>query len=300
MIDVIPAPLPRGRPTPSLVLAAADRAILEQMAASRSTPRPIVTRARIILACADGLRNAAVALQLGTTAQRVGRCRAAYLARGLDAVQGRSARGRQARKSDAIALLQTALAAPPPQGAPRWTTRALAARCGVSQPTITRLLRVVALRESGDLVLAGVFIFARDCVAVLREAPEVNGVEDAAVPGHEVADPLELRALREHAAACARLSVKRGGGLKLQRFLKSIVRRHPAAPLALAFAHTDPPSRAVRRFIDKHPVIRCHHFGAAHHWWSLIARRLGDPLREAIRARCAEAPLAKPFVWTDA
>jgi hypothetical protein len=114
-----------------------------------------------------------------------------------------------------------------------------------------------------------------------------------------------LDALRDHSAACAQLSVKRGGGLRLQRFLKALARRHPSQPMALAFAHTDPPSRAVRRWLDKHAELQCHHFGAAHHWWSMLGDRAnGAPSSEdltvAVRARCRDAPAAKPFMWLEA
>ena len=53
----------RGRPMPDLVLTDAERMTLAQWTRRRTTAQALATRARIVLACADGLTNSAVAIR---------------------------------------------------------------------------------------------------------------------------------------------------------------------------------------------------------------------------------------------
>jgi putative transposase len=61
-----------------LVLSADDQAQLSRFARSRSLPGALAQRARIVLACAAGDANSAVARRIELTDTRVGKWRARF------------------------------------------------------------------------------------------------------------------------------------------------------------------------------------------------------------------------------
>src|SRR6266478_4093576 len=67
-----------------LVLSDAERRTLENWAKRRRTAQGLALRARIVLACADGGPNLAVAARLGVNRGTVTKWRARFLARRLD------------------------------------------------------------------------------------------------------------------------------------------------------------------------------------------------------------------------
>jgi transposase-like protein len=66
------------------VLSEDERRILENWAKRRSTAQGLALRARIVLACAEGHGNTAVAARLGVSQGTVRRWRARFLAKRLD------------------------------------------------------------------------------------------------------------------------------------------------------------------------------------------------------------------------
>src|SRR5438477_2996848 len=62
-----------------LVLSEAERRTLENWAKRRRTAQGLALRARIVLACADGGSNVAVAARLGVNRKTVNRWRARFL-----------------------------------------------------------------------------------------------------------------------------------------------------------------------------------------------------------------------------
>ncbi|MFJ1972006.1 helix-turn-helix domain-containing protein [Streptomyces sp. NPDC087903] len=67
-----------------IVLSAGERSMLQNWARRRSTAQGLAKRAAIVLACADGLSNTAVAARLETDRTTVGRWRTRFLADRLD------------------------------------------------------------------------------------------------------------------------------------------------------------------------------------------------------------------------
>ena len=65
----------RGRPLQPLEVSPDTREELEALARSRSLPAGLVSRARIVLLCAEGLDNSTVAERLRVNRQTVGRWR---------------------------------------------------------------------------------------------------------------------------------------------------------------------------------------------------------------------------------
>ena len=64
--------MPRGRATP-ITLSEGERAELTALVRRRRTAQDLALRARIVLRCADGLTNQAVAKELDASAHTVGK-----------------------------------------------------------------------------------------------------------------------------------------------------------------------------------------------------------------------------------
>lgn len=72
-----------GRPKAALVLSPTERETLEGYVWRRTTGQAIALRARIVLRCASGLTNLAVAEELGVTHQTAGKWRQRFVERRL-------------------------------------------------------------------------------------------------------------------------------------------------------------------------------------------------------------------------
>ena len=73
-----------GRPKPPLVLTIEERETLERWARRPKTAQALAQRARMVLSCAVGTTNDAVAAALGVTRQTVGRWRERFVRKRLD------------------------------------------------------------------------------------------------------------------------------------------------------------------------------------------------------------------------
>jgi transposase len=101
----------------------------------------------MVLECAAGNSNTAVAHQLGVTHQTVGKWRQRFVARRLDGLLDEPRPGAPRQVSDAqiervVRLTLESL----PADATHWSTRALARRSGVSQTMVSRIWRAFALQ----------------------------------------------------------------------------------------------------------------------------------------------------------
>jgi len=67
--------MPRGRPVAPVPLSEEERSGLLGIARSRSLPHAVVRRARVVLACAEGESNAAIAKRVGLSRITVGKRR---------------------------------------------------------------------------------------------------------------------------------------------------------------------------------------------------------------------------------
>ena len=138
--------MPRGRPLPPLVLSPSERDALQQWVAQRKTAQALALRARIILACAQGLSNSDVSAQVGLGSQSVGKWRRRFLDRRLDGLRDEPRPGAPRKITDADAqrvvrlTLQTS-----PADATRWSTRSMARHTGLSQSAVSRIWRAFAI-----------------------------------------------------------------------------------------------------------------------------------------------------------
>jgi transposase len=130
----------QGRHKVSLELTEAERRELVGLIRRHKNASPIALRARIVLLCADGMSNAAVARKLGTTSQRVGRWRRRFVERRLDGLwdEPRSGTPRKITDAQVEEVVRLTLESSPSSGA-NWSTRSMAERTGLSPATVHRI-----------------------------------------------------------------------------------------------------------------------------------------------------------------
>jgi transposase len=138
----------RGRPKKrELVVSAAQRVELERIARQSRSARSAAFRARIILECAAGASNAAVAAKLRTTGFTVGLWRNRFISEGVAGLgdEPRPGAPREIGDEKVERVVQMTLEKTP-KGATHWSSRMLAARTGLSQSTISRIWRAFGLK----------------------------------------------------------------------------------------------------------------------------------------------------------
>src|ERR1039457_3832539 len=114
-----------------LVLSEAERRMLENWAKRRKTAQGLALRARIVLACADGGPNIAVAARLGVSRTTVRKWRTRFLARRLDGLGDEPRPGVPRTISDAqVEEVVVRTLEEVPAGATHWSKRELARQAG--------------------------------------------------------------------------------------------------------------------------------------------------------------------------
>src|SRR5687767_7542816 len=136
-----------GRPIPSVMLTAEERARLEDWARRPKTAQATALRARLLLGCAAGKTNTAVARELRVTKQTVGKWRSRFVAKRLDGVRGeRRAGARRTLTDGGGERVVTLTLGTTPRDATHWSSRAMARQCGLSQSTVNRIWRACSLQ----------------------------------------------------------------------------------------------------------------------------------------------------------
>jgi transposase len=130
-----------------LVLSEDERRRLESWVKRRGTARGLAVRARIVLACAQGGSNLAVAARLGVNRKTVSRWRARFLRERLDGLSDEPRPGVPRTITDApVEEVVVATLEEVPEGATHWSKRALAARAGISPSSVLRIWRASGLQ----------------------------------------------------------------------------------------------------------------------------------------------------------
>lgn len=136
-----------------LELTAEDRAELERWVRRRTSSQDRVLRARIVLACArcDGagrpVPQSRVARELGVHVATVRKWRRRFAEGGLGALGDAPRPGRpRAVTQEQVAAVVRIAREEAPEGARHWSSRAAAARTGLSQSTVWRIWRAFGLR----------------------------------------------------------------------------------------------------------------------------------------------------------
>ena len=168
-------------PSPHAVpisLTAADRAALGDWARRRKTAQGLARRARIVLACAEGGTNGAVAQALRLSRPTVALWRRRFAERGLDGLLDEPRPGAPRRITDAqVERAVTATLEAAPADATHWGTRSLARATGLSQTAVCRIWRAFGLRphrvETFKLSTDPLFVEkVRDIVGLYMAPPD--------------------------------------------------------------------------------------------------------------------------------
>ena len=143
--------MPKGKATP-LTLAAEERGELERLVRRRKTAQDLALRAKVVLRCAEGATNQAVAREAGVCAHTVGKWRERFAKDRLEGLRDaprsgapRSGAPRTVTDERVAELLVRTLETMP-EDATHWSTRSMAAACGLSPATVQRVWRAFGLR----------------------------------------------------------------------------------------------------------------------------------------------------------
>jgi transposase len=136
-----------GRPKQPLILTEEERDRLQSLA-HRARSQPLLARrARVVLACAEGMDNQTVAHKLRCSVGMVGKWRRRFLQARLEGLYDEPRPGAPRKVTDQeveqviIQTLETT-----PRGETHWSTRGLAKATGLSRMTISRIWHAFGLQ----------------------------------------------------------------------------------------------------------------------------------------------------------
>src|SRR5205823_109615 len=131
-----------------LTLTEDERQTLVRWARRAKTVQALSLRAKIVLACAEGATNKAVAERLGVWPQTVGKWRGRFVAKRLEGLSDEDRPGRPRTIADERVeqVVTKTLEEPPPNQDTHWSTRSMARQVGLSQTAVSRIWRAFGLK----------------------------------------------------------------------------------------------------------------------------------------------------------
>ncbi len=201
-----------GRRPPPLVLDEDEQLSLESLVRSRCGTGAISDRCRIILRCADGLTNKAVAAELDMTPSALGKWRKRFFEFGIEGLLGRPPLnlGDPVTGEKVAEVIDWSLNTKPP-GAAHWTVRAMAEKTGLPEATIRRIWSALGVHPRPWKMLAlsanplfvarvrgivGLYLSPPDRVMVLcvenGMRANAEGPEEREANGARAFDPAQL------------------------------------------------------------------------------------------------------------
>lgn len=169
----------RGPRLPDLNITDAERRALEGWARRGKTAQAIALRARIVLACAEGMSNMDVSRTLQVSPPTVTKWRRRFVDDRLEGLSDEPRPGAPRTITDdhVEQVITTTLERAPPNGDTHWSTRSMANALGMSQTAISRIWRVFGLKphqvDTWKLSTDPQFIDkVRDVVGLYLDPPE--------------------------------------------------------------------------------------------------------------------------------
>ena len=136
-----------GRPKAVLTLTDGERSQLVSWSRRATSSQSLALRSRIVLACADGADNKAVAVELRCNPVTVGKWRARFIARRLDGLLDEDRPGRPASISlNQVEEVLVATLESTPKNATGWSRTSMAKKSGLSKSTIGRIWKDFGLK----------------------------------------------------------------------------------------------------------------------------------------------------------
>lgn len=307
----------RGRPKAELVVLEAQRAELARIVRRRKSSQALSLRAQIILSCAEGWTNLQVSEHLGVSQRTVGKWRKRFIEQGLAGLSDEPRPGAPRTISDELVerVIVTTLEEMP-QGATHWSTRALAARCGLTQTAVSRIWRAFGLKphrfETFKLSTDPFFVEkVRDVVGLYLHPPERAVVlcvdEKSQVQALDRTQP--LLPLRPGQAERGTHDYKRNGTTSLfaaldvatGQVIGRCFRRHRSVEFRRFLSTIEasvPPDEDIHLILDnygthktalihrwlvRHPRFHLHFTPTSASWLNLVERVFGDLTQKALR-----------------
>jgi len=168
----------RGRPKAELILAEDERETLERWARRPKSSQRLALRLRIVLECASGSDNGAVAARLGVSALTVGTWRARFVERRLQGLVDEQRCGAPRTITDTqVEEVVTQTLEQTPADATHWSRTSMAQRSGLSKSTVGRIWKAFSLKphlsETFTLSKDPLFVEkVRDVVGLYLDPPE--------------------------------------------------------------------------------------------------------------------------------
>src|SRR6266545_722634 len=136
-----------GRPKAELTLTDSERAALQRWARRAKSAQVLAMRAKIVLACAEGMSNKDVAAELGVNLTTVSKWRGRFVKLRLDGLMDEDRPGRPASITlEQVEQVVVATLEETPKGATHWSRASMAQRSGLSKSTIGRIWRDFGLK----------------------------------------------------------------------------------------------------------------------------------------------------------
>lgn len=307
------------RPKAELTLTDDERRTLKSWANRPKSTQRLATRARIVLACADGLDNATVATKLGLGPGTVGTWRRRFVERRLEGLVDEPRPGAPRKITDAdVERVVTRTLESKPRAATHWSTRTLARELGLSQSMISRIWRAFGLKphqaETFKLSTDPYFVEkVRDVVGLYLSPPDRAIVlcvdEKSQVQALDRTQPLlpmrpgqaerHTHDYVRHGTTSlfAALNVATGEVIgkchrrhrhqEFLRFLQEIdarVPREPGVEIHLVLdnyaTHKTP---AVKRWFLRHPEYRVHFTPTSSSWLNQVERFFAEITEKRLR-----------------
>ena len=302
----------------ALVLREGDRSRLEALTRSSSVRAGLAGRARIVLLAAEGLPNAEIARQTGTSRPTVVDWRARYDAGGIRALEDQPRSGRPPR-IDEIEVVVATLAddgRPPAHlGVTHWSARLLAAELKIGFASVARIWRkwdlqpwrVQTFKFSTDPELdakirdvVGLYLHppANAVVLCVDEKSQVQALDRTApilpirpgLPEKQTHDYVRngtttlFAALEVATGRVEQACLPRRRHQEFLRFLNQVAKAYPRVKLHLVVdnyaTHNHP---AVQTWLARHPRITLHFTPTSGSWLNMVEIFFGIITRQAIR-----------------
>ncbi|MBA3585609.1 MAG: IS630 family transposase [Gemmatimonadetes bacterium] len=307
----------RGRPKAVLELTGEEREQLESWARRRKSAQALAQRSRIVLECASGATNGAVAERERVSAATVGKWRGRFVDRRLDGLVDEPRPGRPRTIADEqvedvlVRTLETM-----PKNATHWSTRSMAAESGLSREAVGRIWRAFGLQphrvETWKLSKDPMFIDkVRDVVGLYLAPPEravVLCVDeksqiqalDRTAPIFPMRPGVPERQSHDYKRAgtsslYAALDIttgqvisalrRRHRAIEFKKFLQQIDAEVPAhldVHLVLDNSSTHK-TAAIQRWLTSHPRFVLHFTPTSSSWMNLVERWFGELTTKKLR-----------------
>jgi transposase len=301
-----------------LELTADEREVLQGLARRPKTAQALALRARIVLACADGLSNSEVSRRLGASLPTVGKWRKRFVDDRVDGLRDEPRPGAVRKITDAQveAVIVKTLEETPPNRDSHWSTRSMAKAVGLNQTAVSRIWRAFGLKphlvdswklstdplfidKVGDIV--GLYLDPPHAAMVLAvdEKSQIQALDRSApmlpmmpgTPGRSTHDYVRYGTTSLFAALDAATGQiigqthRRHRQQEFLRFLKTIDKATPAEmDLHLVLdnysTHKTP---AIHQWLVRHPRFHLHFTPTYSSWLNLVERWFAELTNRKLR-----------------